>query len=306
MKTQNPRVFLREGELYAFVEEVPILPKGLNTLDDAIKLAKASAIKVKNQEDAMQFILKPIRVKLAKNKQVSEAYIASYGIDNDQLKSDTIYTLEGYQMEVEGENHPDCGTDARGCSMPCHSVCEKMEEPHRLVAIISPVVEPEKFDPNLPCGPKKQEPNTERLIDKVGKAKRVIRDAEGKAIGFEPFIKEPPVVEHKQEEVDKPRCECELFLEKYYGFSSQSLTERSKINTDYGDLVNLLAMFREELKQQPTEWIPVSERLPEETQPVLWCRSPVEEPYTVASMLDVGFDYTYYTHWQPLPQPPKI
>lgn len=49
----------------------------------------------------------------------------------------------------------------------------------------------------------------------------------------------------------KERCECELFIEKYFGIHNGA-NERTPITTDYGDLVNLLAMFRDELKAKPT------------------------------------------------------
>lgn len=41
----------------------------------------------------------------------------------------------------------------------------------------------------------------------------------------------------------------ETFIEKYYGLKFEDVTERSKINTDYGDLVNLLTMFKDMTKQ---------------------------------------------------------
>ena len=53
------------------------------------------------------------------------------------------------------------------------------------------------------------------------------------------------------------------------------------------------------------KWISVKDEWPLEILPVLWCRIPVDEPYVVASMCDEGFDETYWTHWMPLPEPPK-
>jgi hypothetical protein len=41
----------------------------------------------------------------------------------------------------------------------------------------------------------------------------------------------------------------ELFVEKYYGLKGE-FTDRLKINTDYGDLVNLLTMFKEEMQSR--------------------------------------------------------
>jgi hypothetical protein len=43
------------------------------------------------------------------------------------------------------------------------------------------------------------------------------------------------------------RPDEELFVEKYYNIPADKADERLKIPTDYGDLVNLLTMFKEEL-----------------------------------------------------------
>lgn len=39
------------------------------------------------------------------------------------------------------------------------------------------------------------------------------------------------------------RCNKELFVEKYFGLISEITNEETKIITDFGQLVNLLAMF---------------------------------------------------------------
>lgn len=44
----------------------------------------------------------------------------------------------------------------------------------------------------------------------------------------------------------KERCECELFVEKYFGIGP--VNERTPIEADYGQLVNLLTMFRDEMR----------------------------------------------------------
>lgn len=48
----------------------------------------------------------------------------------------------------------------------------------------------------------------------------------------------------------KPRCECELFVEKYYGLPTNIPIEHP-MHVTYADLVNLLAMFKEELSLPP-------------------------------------------------------
>lgn len=42
------------------------------------------------------------------------------------------------------------------------------------------------------------------------------------------------------------RCEYELFIEKYFGLNADETTEKTEIKTDFGQLVNALAMFSEE------------------------------------------------------------
>jgi len=44
----------------------------------------------------------------------------------------------------------------------------------------------------------------------------------------------------------KPRCECELLVEKYFGISPEFPEDVLVPGADYGNLVNLLAMFRDE------------------------------------------------------------
>lgn len=75
MKTLNPRVFLREGELYAFVGD------------------GQEAIKVKNEDEASDWL---------------------YDEYGEKLLARLHYTLEGYQMEVaEGCKHDCCPVDGR-------------------------------------------------------------------------------------------------------------------------------------------------------------------------------------------------
>jgi hypothetical protein len=56
------------------------------------------------------------------------------------------------------------------------------------------------FDRFLPAVPKKKPSNVERLIDKVGKAQRVLRNEEGHVIGFESFGKKNQVEEKTEKQ----------------------------------------------------------------------------------------------------------
>ena len=44
----------------------------------------------------------------------------------------------------------------------------------------------------------------------------------------------------------KPRCECELFVEKYWGINPVSIDSTIIPGADFGQMVNMLAMFRDE------------------------------------------------------------
>jgi hypothetical protein len=137
MKRHNPRVFLREGELYAFVEEVPTEPSRDYIQDlqhrefifkieykkwqDAIECAKASAIKVKNQDETKHLLLKALNWNPVPGEH--------------RFDEGVVYTLEGYQMEVVEEKRyrpklADCGLIPQAYTVK--------------LAIISPVVENKK------------------------------------------------------------------------------------------------------------------------------------------------------------------
>lgn len=47
-----------------------------------------------------------------------------------------IYPIPDLKWEIDVPNHPDCGVKGGSCSMHCHSVCEKLDEP-QLFAVIS-------------------------------------------------------------------------------------------------------------------------------------------------------------------------
>ena len=60
-------------------------------------------------------------------------------------------------------------------------------------------------------------------------------------------------------------------------------------------------------KLSPTEWIPVTERLPEQGQEVIVYDGGVLKPKVFAyHFWNKDFDsWTRITHWMPLPEPPK-
>lgn len=50
----------------------------------------------------------------------------------------------------------------------------------------------------------------------------------------------------------KPACEVEKYIKQYYGLSD-TISERYKIVTDFGILVDLLYGFRDEMNKKPKE-----------------------------------------------------
>ena len=46
------------------------------------------------------------------------------------------------------------------------------------------------------------------------------------------------------------RCEKELFIEEYFGLVPVITNEETKVITDFGQLVNLLAMFEAQLNSE--------------------------------------------------------
>lgn len=68
--------------------------------EEALKKAKEESIPFEDQETAQELVLHPIRKQLAIERQVSESYIASYGVDHDQLKPG-FYTIEPIQVELQ-------------------------------------------------------------------------------------------------------------------------------------------------------------------------------------------------------------
>lgn len=46
------------------------------------------------------------------------------------------------------------------------------------------------------------------------------------------------------------RCEKELFVEEYFGLIPVITNEETKVITDFGQLVNLLAMFEAQLNSE--------------------------------------------------------
>ena len=46
------------------------------------------------------------------------------------------------------------------------------------------------------------------------------------------------------------RCEKELFIEEYFGLVAVITNEETKVITDFGQLVNLLAMFEAQLNSE--------------------------------------------------------
>jgi hypothetical protein len=123
-KHRNPSVFLRDGELYAFVEDIRHVvfidasdEDNDARIKQAVERAKASAIKVKNHDEV-------IRSLIGKGVLCLPTH----------TDSEPPYTLEGYQMEVEVGLCPCEESLSRGIAMMCFYCSGKKK-----LAIISPV-----------------------------------------------------------------------------------------------------------------------------------------------------------------------
>jgi hypothetical protein len=64
----------------------------------------------------------------------------------------------------------------------------------------------------------------------------------------------------------------------------------------FGKLV-LKATMKEPILSAPLEWVSLKDDYPEVNEESLWCRVPICEPPTVASMAQVGFYIEYFTHF---------
>lgn len=122
---------------------------------------------------------------------------------------------------------------------------------------------------------------------------------------------------------EQERCRYELAVEKYFGLDPDKVTENTKIDADYGQLVNFAVILSAQFEP---EWVPCSERLPEsflnsKSVDVLACAK-------ISTGVKGEFEshilkgYVYYfnwkwfwsdtnraveneiTHWMPLPTPP--
>lgn len=291
----------------------------------AIKKAIASSVPFEDQQN----VIKLMYTKYSVGVKTPEDYV--------YWKRDLgpgFYTIEPVEVKLIDQFLDKTNTVPQWLDLT-DSVNIALTHGMRVVARILPKVEIPEFDPHFPCGPKKNIPNTERLIDKVGKAKRVIRDADGKAIGFEPFIKEPPVVEQKQEpqKPDFKKFSEEIWKDEY---SELDPSEWSQDIEQYSHAFCQGAEYAWRMASKPAqerEWIPVSERLPELTEQVYWYNDDNEqvpwdgkfERHVIGWNSERGLFMAHYdgyrwaevakfgistlvipTHWQPLPQPPKI
>lgn len=86
------------------------------------KYDKREPVFVYNQEVATELIRNILRKKETEQGDVPH------------VKSG-IYPIPGLKYEIDIPNHPDCGVKGEKCSMYCHSICEKLDNPESIVPV---------------------------------------------------------------------------------------------------------------------------------------------------------------------------
>lgn len=236
-KHRNPKVFIRDGELYAFVEPIHIYSDHPDSnkskmFQKVFKAAKDNAFKVKNQEEVRHYLLRVLNW----NPHPGE-HRFDEGVDN---------TLEGYQMEV-GDFYSCklCGK-AETYNTKCdQGICGLKTVK---LAIVSPVVQPAP------------------VVDKPGKTASEILFDHGIDMNW----------------------------------------------TDSWFYEQAVKAVEQALHQQPTEWIPVSERVPDhEDEVFVLQKGKIKTDHYCLPVEDwpgAWYKTSNVTHWLPmssLPEPPK-
>lgn len=98
--------------------------------------------------------------------------------------------------------------------------------------------------------------------------------------------------------------------DRNYDFVESAVDELRSADRRIDELEDALDAAR----SKAAEWIPVSERLPEDGEWVLWFNQSWSQPTVVAKRdgesLDWGGDLNCalsgFTHWMPLPEPPQV
>lgn len=118
----------------------------LKKYEKALAAAKASSVPVDDQERAFELLepfLRPIRQRIAKEKQANESFVASYGLDIDEAKG-SIYGP--FNIGYEIKDHGCCGHPCEDYNDVCMD--QGCKWGHRKIAILKnnsePVGKPEE------------------------------------------------------------------------------------------------------------------------------------------------------------------
>jgi hypothetical protein len=138
MTTTVNRAYVdHEGRVMAVTMPMPEMPKDIHPRDQylkameeydkALQQVKDTSVVYEDRERGAELILKSIRRKLAESRQVSESYVASYGLDRDELKPATFYDHDTVEVEIlEG-----CCHNINSPIVMCEHDCEAWEAYHK-------------------------------------------------------------------------------------------------------------------------------------------------------------------------------
>lgn len=189
-------LLLKNGKLYGYVEPVEHKREYVDRADveaskkvywDECKSAKEAALEIENAKD---FIYTDYKGLMWFRSLINESPIKDEIALPESLDWEVLYQVRSIvPCDDDFQNWVTCNIGQYSFKTMETRQVLRLKPKEVVVDAVEPKTQDE-FDAHLPCVPKQRELNTKRLIDKVGKAQRTIRDESGKVIGHEPFNKQ--------------------------------------------------------------------------------------------------------------------